>query len=178
MARRRAFPLGQVLVADGVVALVVRTIDVLLVIFLAVMLAVSATSAAGATSTAALLVPHRAVITIDGRGWGHGHGLSQYGAEGAARQGRSGLGLEAQRNAVLDYLNGGHWDLKAEFTEQKLFPVLDQLEAAIAPDAALDRQRWPGQNDDLHAGIDQVKKFIKDRRAYLNREIPRMRASF
>ncbi|MBN2508351.1 MAG: recombinase family protein [Verrucomicrobia bacterium] len=32
-------------------------------------------------------------------------------------QGRSGLGLEAQRKAVLDYLNGGHWDLVAEFTE-------------------------------------------------------------
>ena len=34
-----------------------------------------------------------------------------------ARQGRSGLGLEAQRDAVLSYLNGGRWDLKAEFTE-------------------------------------------------------------
>src|SRR6185369_9730559 len=34
-----------------------------------------------------------------------------------ARQGRSGLGLEAQRNTVLDYLNGGRWSLKAELTE-------------------------------------------------------------
>jgi DNA invertase Pin-like site-specific DNA recombinase len=34
-----------------------------------------------------------------------------------ARQGRSGLGLEAQRQAVSDYLNGGAWDLVAEFTE-------------------------------------------------------------
>ena len=25
--------------------------------------------------------------TFEGRGYGHGHGLSQYGAEGAARQG-------------------------------------------------------------------------------------------
>jgi DNA invertase Pin-like site-specific DNA recombinase len=33
------------------------------------------------------------------------------------RQGRSGLGLEAQRAAVLDFLNGGRWKLKAEFTE-------------------------------------------------------------
>src|SRR3954451_12449011 len=45
--------------------------------------------AVAATSTEALHVPHRAVITIDGRGWGHGHGLSQYGAEGAARKGRT-----------------------------------------------------------------------------------------
>jgi predicted PurR-regulated permease PerM len=38
--RRRAFPLGRVLLAVGAIALVVRTIDVLLVIFLAVILAV------------------------------------------------------------------------------------------------------------------------------------------
>jgi hypothetical protein len=30
------------------------------------------------------------------------------------RQGESGLGLEAQRNAVADYLNGGKWTLAAE----------------------------------------------------------------
>src|SRR4051794_7873796 len=33
------------------------------------------------------------------------------------RQGRSGLGLDAQRSAVADYLNGGDWRLAAEFTE-------------------------------------------------------------
>ena len=33
------------------------------------------------------------------------------------RQGRSGLGLAAQRKAVEDYLNGGRWKLLAEFTE-------------------------------------------------------------
>jgi SpoIID/LytB domain protein len=42
-----------------------------------------------ATTTAGLQVPDQAVITINGRGYGHGHGLSQYGAEGAARQGRT-----------------------------------------------------------------------------------------
>lgn len=34
-----------------------------------------------------------------------------------ARQGRSGLGLDAQRDAVLAYLNGGNWHLKADYTE-------------------------------------------------------------
>src|SRR5690348_3360433 len=34
-----------------------------------------------------------------------------------ARQGRSGLGLEAQKAAVDAYLNGGAWTLMAEFTE-------------------------------------------------------------
>jgi DNA invertase Pin-like site-specific DNA recombinase len=33
------------------------------------------------------------------------------------RQGESGLGLEAQRKAVADYLNGGQWTLAAEFVE-------------------------------------------------------------
>jgi DNA invertase Pin-like site-specific DNA recombinase len=33
------------------------------------------------------------------------------------RQGRSGLGLEAQRKAVTDYLNGGRWELVQELIE-------------------------------------------------------------
>ena len=33
------------------------------------------------------------------------------------RQGRSGLGVEAQRKAVEDYLNGGRSQLLAEFVE-------------------------------------------------------------
>ena len=33
------------------------------------------------------------------------------------RQGRSGLGLDAQRAAVANYLNGGNWSIVAEFTE-------------------------------------------------------------
>ena len=34
-----------------------------------------------------------------------------------ARQGQSGLGLEAQQRAVTEYLNGGQWKLIAEITE-------------------------------------------------------------
>lgn len=34
-----------------------------------------------------------------------------------AQQGRSGLGLEAQREAVRQFLNGGRWSLTAEHTE-------------------------------------------------------------
>src|SRR5436190_815828 len=33
------------------------------------------------------------------------------------RQGKSGLGLDAQREAVENYLNGGRWTLAEEFTE-------------------------------------------------------------
>lgn len=50
------------------------------------------------------------------------------------RQGRSGLGLDAQKKAVLDHLNGGSWKLQAEFTEIETGKRNDrpQLEAAIA----------------------------------------------
>lgn len=34
-----------------------------------------------------------------------------------ARQGKSGLGLQAQRAAVEAYLNGGQWKIEGEFTE-------------------------------------------------------------
>ena len=33
------------------------------------------------------------------------------------KQGRSSLGLEAQREAVRTYLNGGNWSIAAESTE-------------------------------------------------------------
>lgn len=51
-----------------------------------------------------------------------------------AKQGRSGLGLEAQREAVMSYLNGGNWQLVAEFTEVESGKRNDrpQLAAALA----------------------------------------------
>jgi DNA invertase Pin-like site-specific DNA recombinase len=50
------------------------------------------------------------------------------------RQGRSGLGLEAQREAVENYLNGGRWSLVAEFTEIESGKRNDrpELERALA----------------------------------------------
>ena len=38
------------------------------------------------------------------------------------RQGRSGLGLDGQRLAVANYLNGGDWRLIAEFVEVEFGP--------------------------------------------------------
>jgi hypothetical protein len=37
------------------------------------------------------------------------------------RQGQSGLGLEAQRKAVTDYLDGGKWELLREYVEIRGF---------------------------------------------------------
>src|SRR6516162_1518825 len=50
------------------------------------------------------------------------------------RQGKSGLGLEAQRETVMGYLNGGRWTLVGEFTEVESGKRADrpELEKALA----------------------------------------------
>lgn len=47
----------------------------------------------------------------------HSGGFIAYYRVSTARQGRSGLGLEAQRAAVATYLNGGDWKIVDEFVE-------------------------------------------------------------
>lgn len=49
------------------------------------------------------------------------------------RQGKSGLGLQAQREAVANYLNGGQWELVAELVEVESGKRQDrpQLDAAV-----------------------------------------------
>jgi DNA invertase Pin-like site-specific DNA recombinase len=49
-----------------------------------------------------------------------------------AEQGKSGLGLEAQRKAVVDYLDGGKWELIAEFVEVESGKRDDRPELAKA----------------------------------------------
>src|SRR5215510_9585589 len=49
-----------------------------------------------------------------------------------ARQGRSGLGIEAQRQAVEDFLNGGKWKLVKEFVEVESGKKADRPELAKA----------------------------------------------
>jgi DNA invertase Pin-like site-specific DNA recombinase len=48
------------------------------------------------------------------------------------KQGRSGLGLEAQKAAVLDYLNGGNWSIVEEHTEVETGKRADRPELAKA----------------------------------------------
>jgi DNA invertase Pin-like site-specific DNA recombinase len=84
-----------------------------------------------------------------------------------ARQGKSGLGLDAQRAAVAIYLNGGNWTIVEEFTEVESGrnsdrPALEQaLAAARLHRAALvvskmDRltRSVPFLNRLLEAGVD------------------------
>ncbi|WP_157220613.1 recombinase family protein [Flavisphingomonas formosensis] len=57
-----------------------------------------------------------------------------YARVSTARQGQSGLGLDAQREAVSRYLNGGDWKLLAEYVEIESGRKSDrpQLAAALA----------------------------------------------
>jgi len=48
------------------------------------------------------------------------------------RQGKSGLGLEAQQMAVREYLNGGAWELVGEFTEIESGKHADRPQLAVA----------------------------------------------
>jgi DNA invertase Pin-like site-specific DNA recombinase len=48
------------------------------------------------------------------------------------QQGHSGLGLDAQKRAVADYLNGGNWRLAAEFVEVETGKRNDRPELAKA----------------------------------------------
>jgi len=56
------------------------------------------------------------------------------------RQGQSGLGLEAQQNAVREYLNGGNWKLAAEFTEVESGKHADRPELTAALEACRKHQ--------------------------------------
>jgi DNA invertase Pin-like site-specific DNA recombinase len=51
------------------------------------------------------------------------------------RQGRSGLGLEAQQKAITEYLNGGAWELVGEFIEVESGKKSDRLELGRAMEA-------------------------------------------
>ena len=48
------------------------------------------------------------------------------------KQGINGLGMDAQRNSVMNYLNGGNWKLLAEFSEVETGKRSDRQELAKA----------------------------------------------
>lgn len=63
----------------------------------------------------------------------HGFFIAYYRVS-TVRQGRSGLGLDAQKRSVTDFLNGGAWKLLGEFVEVESGKADDrpQLEQALA----------------------------------------------
>lgn len=74
--------------------------------------------------------------------------------------------------------------LEKEFTIEKLGPLINEMQAAITPEAALDYLRWPNVNSTLwwrneKLGLDQsiqgVRRFVEERRTFLLSELPRLR---
>jgi DNA invertase Pin-like site-specific DNA recombinase len=78
------------------------------------------------TFDAAICV-HRIIVMAEGK-------FVSYLRVSTDKQGRSGLGLEAQREAVSRYLNGGRWNLIAEYVEVESGKrnSRPQLQAAIS----------------------------------------------
>jgi hypothetical protein len=96
---------------------------------------------------------------------------------GPTQAGASGLGLEAQRKAVADYLNGGKWTLAAEFVEVesgkranvKIFPQQSLIFALVCSTGPLNRPagtRWA-----------QFQRWKRRRRSMARRTRRRYRGS-
>jgi DNA invertase Pin-like site-specific DNA recombinase len=69
----------------------------------------------------------------------HGGFLAYYRVS-TGKQGKSGLGIEAQRQAVANYLNGGNWRIIGEFVEVESGRRSDRPELDKALAAARVRQ--------------------------------------
>ena len=76
-----------------------------------------------------------------------------------AKQGASGLGLDAQKEAVLRFLNGGAWELVGEFTETETGKGADALAKRPQLRAALDACRKHGAKL-LIAKLDRLARNV------------------
>ena len=80
------------------------------------------------------------------------------------KQGRSGLGLEAQKEAVATYLNGGSWQLLKEFTEVesgKRHENRPQLQAALAACRATGAQLVVAKLDRLARNVAFISALME-----------------
>jgi DNA invertase Pin-like site-specific DNA recombinase len=79
------------------------------------------------------------------------------------RQGQSGLGIEAQRKAVLDFLNGGNWKLAEEFVEVESGKRNNrlQLAAALAACKRLKARRVVAKLDRLARNVAFISKLME-----------------
>ena len=71
------------------------------------------------------------------------------------KQGRSGLGLEAQREGVARYLNGGRWQLVAEYVEVESGKRNDRLPELGRAVAACKKQKSKTRHCQTRSAIPQ-----------------------
>jgi DNA invertase Pin-like site-specific DNA recombinase len=79
------------------------------------------------------------------------------------KQGRSGLGLEAQREAVARYLNGGTWTLTAEYVETESGKRTDRpkLQAALSHAKAIGATVVFAKLDRLTRDLDLLRALVR-----------------
>ena len=78
------------------------------------------------------------------------------------KQGRSGLGIEAQREAVTTYLNGGRWTLVAEYVETESGRKADRpkLGAALSHAKAVGAKLVFAKLDRLTRNVDLLRSLV------------------
>jgi DNA invertase Pin-like site-specific DNA recombinase len=78
------------------------------------------------------------------------------------KQGKSGLGIEAQREAVVRYLNGGRWKLAAEYVETESGRRADRpkLAAALAHAKASGAKLVFAKLDRLTRNVDLLRSLV------------------
>jgi DNA invertase Pin-like site-specific DNA recombinase len=78
------------------------------------------------------------------------------------KQGRSGLGIEAQREAVVHFLNGGQWALSAEYVETETGRRSDRpkLAAALAHAKAIGAKLVFAKLDRLTRNVDLLRSLV------------------
>ena len=78
------------------------------------------------------------------------------------KQGRSGLGIEAQREAVTSYLNGGRWTLVAEYMETESGKRADRpkLAAALSHAKAIGAKLVFAKLDRLTRNVDLLRSLV------------------
>jgi len=90
------------------------------------------------------------------------------------KQGASGLGLEAQRKAVADYLNGGKWSLAQEFIEIESGKRSDrpQLAAALAACKKLKAKLVVAKLDRLARNVAFTAKLMESGVEFVAADMP------
>jgi DNA invertase Pin-like site-specific DNA recombinase len=90
------------------------------------------------------------------------------------KQGASGLGLEAQRKAVADYLNGGKWTLAAEYVEIESGKRSDrpQLAAALAACKRLKAKLVVAKLDRLARNVAFTAKLMESGVEFIAADMP------
>src|SRR6201997_301653 len=78
------------------------------------------------------------------------------------KQGRSGLGIGAQREAVVRYLNGGQWTLSAEYVETESGRRSDRpkLAAALSHAKAIGAKLVFAKLDRLTRNVDLLRSLV------------------